>query len=365
MTAAALATGGARVDLLCPVPSGQQPSGWERIAAFYGVPDAARGGLRLIELPGPRWCPRAALRSWLDLTAARSRREEGYDFYLVRDPVALTAALHAGRRTIFDSYRYDFHRDWRHWPWRAYCYRHRYLAGAITHSEVARRALLEAGVAPDRTLVAHNGADPRLLEPRLSKGDARRQLGLPQDGRLVVYAGRVGRAKGTDGIPLLARELPDVEFLIVGHIPGSVAAGRLSRKVSALGLTNVRLIERVPPAAVAPYLFASDCLLIPTSAAPLDQHKRTVLPLKVFLYMAAGRAILGPQVADVAEVLRDGHNALLVQPDDVGAAVHGVQCILDDEELQDRLARNALADAQNHSWARRAQKIIEFMGSRM
>lgn len=365
MTATALATGGAQVDLLCPVPRGQQPGGWDRIAAFYGIPEAARGKLRVIELPGPRWCPGPALRSWLDLTAARFGRDDGYDFHLVRDPLALTAALRSGRRTIFDSYRYDLHRDLRYRPWRSYCYRHRHLAGFITHSAMARRALLDAGVEPDRTLVAHNGTDPRLLEPRLSRGDARRRLGLPQDRRLVVYAGRVGRDKGTDGIPQIARELPEVEFLIVGHIPGSVAASRLSRKVSALGLANVRLIERVPPAAVAPYLFASDCLLIPPSSAPLHKHKRTVLPFKVFLYMAAGRPILGPQAADVAEVLRDGHNALLVRPDNVGAAVHGLRRILDDEELQGRLGRNALADAQNHSWARRAHKIIEFLRGRL
>jgi starch synthase len=365
MTAAALAAGGTRVDLLCPVPSHETPSGWDRIAAFYGLREQPGDGLRLIELLGPRLCRGPALRSWLDIRAARFGRNEGYDFLLVRDPLALTAALSAGRRTVFDSYRYDLHRDLRYWPWRTYCYRHRQLAGFITHSTMARQALLDTGVAPDRTLVAYNGIDPGLLEPRLSKPAARGQLGLPQDRSIVAYAGRVGRDKGTDGILLLARELPEVEFLIVGHIPRSSPGIRLSHKTSLLGLENVRLIARVPPSALAPYLYAADCLIIPPVTAPLHEHKRTVLPIKVFLYMGAGRPILGPRTPDVAEVLRDGHNALLVQPDDVEAATESLRRLLGDNTLQRALAENALVDSRNYSWARRAELIAQFLRSRL
>jgi glycosyltransferase involved in cell wall biosynthesis len=356
MTAVALAAEGARVHLLCPVPSHGAPSGWEQISGFYGVSGDSEGRLRLIELPGPRLWSGSTLKPWLDIAAARYGRRNGYDFHLVRDPIALAAALQAGRRTIFDSYRYDFHSDLRFWPWRAYCYRHQKLAGFITHSEMARQSLIKAGVTPDRTLVAHNGHDPSLLEPRLSKGEARRRLGLPQDRR---------RDKGTDGILPLARELPEVEFMIVGHITGSGPAGRLARRVAAFRLKNVRLVERLSPASLPPYLYAADCLLVPPSTAPLQKHKRTVLPMKVFVYMGAGRPIVGPRTPDLAEVLSHGHNALLVRADDVKAAVDGLRRLLRDPALQDRLAQNALADAETHSWARRAQRIVEFLHNQL
>jgi glycosyltransferase involved in cell wall biosynthesis len=365
MTAVALADDGARVHLLCPVPSHRAPSGWEQISEFYGVSGDSDGRFRLIELPVPRLWRGSTLKPWLDIAAARHGRRTGYDFHLVRDPLALAAALAAGCRTVFESYRFDLNSDARYGPWRAFCYRHRHLAGFITHSEMARQSLLKSGVSPDRTLVAHNGHDPSLLEPRLSKDEARRRLGLPQDRRIVVYAGRVGKDKGTDGILPLARELPGVEFLVVGHIPGSGAARRLARRVSAFRLNNVRLVERVPPASVAPYLYAADCLLIPPSTAPLQKHKRTVLPMKVFRYMAAGRPILGPRTPDVAEVLSDGRNALLVHAEDVSAAAQGLQRLLGDDALQRGLAHNALADSYNHSWARRAQRIIEFLRNRL
>jgi glycosyltransferase involved in cell wall biosynthesis len=230
---------------------------------------------------------------------------------------------------------------------------------------MARQALLDAGVAPDRTIVAHNGLDPGLLEPRLSKADTRRQLGLPQDRSIVVYTGRVGRDKGTDGILLLASELPQVEFLVVGHIPGSRPARHLSRRTSALGLENVRLIARVPPSSLAPYLYAADCLIIPPSTAPLHKHKSTVLPMKVYLYMGSGRPILAPRTPDIAEVLQDGHNALLVPPDNIGAATEELRRLLADDALQMELGANALIESQDYTWARRALRIIEFLRSRL
>ena len=87
--------------------------------------------------------------------------------------------------------------------------------------------------------------------------------------------------------------------------------------------------------------------------------------MKVFLYMAAGRPILGPQIPDIAEVLRDGHNALLVRPDDYSAATQGLRRLLGDDALQRALAENALIESRSHSWARRAQRIIDFLKSRL
>lgn len=45
----------------------------------------------------------------------------------------------------------------------------------------------------------------------------------------------------------------------------------------------------------------ADVLVIPPSADPLQQFGRTVLPLKVFQYLAAGRPIVTGEVPDTAE----------------------------------------------------------------
>src|SRR6185436_6252038 len=110
---------------------------------------------------------------------------------------------------VFETYRPDYARSARFKPWRiatighsrrmTWVGEHR-LAGVITHSALAHDAFVEAGVPAERVLVAHNGFAPSLMEPRLSRDEARRSLGLSGDRPLAVYTGHVGPHKGTKAV---------------------------------------------------------------------------------------------------------------------------------------------------------------------
>jgi glycosyltransferase involved in cell wall biosynthesis len=91
------------------------------------------------------------------------------------------------------------------------------------------------------------------------------------------------------------------------------------------------------------------------------ERSQTVLPLKVFLYMAAGRAILAPRRGDVEEVLTDGLTARLVAPGDGDGAARALQLLLDDGGLRAGLAENALSASVQYTWAGRARRIVEFL----
>jgi glycosyltransferase involved in cell wall biosynthesis len=67
---------------------------------------------------------------------------------------------------------------------------HRVLAvsGAL------RERLVEIGVAPEKVMVYHNGVDQQRFFPR-AVVEARRELGLPVEGRHVVYVGFLQEAK--------------------------------------------------------------------------------------------------------------------------------------------------------------------------
>ena len=55
-------------------------------------------------------------------------------------------------------------------------------------------------------------------------------------------------------------------------------------------------------------------LVLPNPASAISTHFTS--PLKLFEYMAAGRAIVASDLPAIREVLRDGENALLVTPGD-------------------------------------------------
>jgi glycosyltransferase involved in cell wall biosynthesis len=80
--------------------------------------------------------------------------------------------------------------------------------------------------------------------------------------------------------------------------------------------------------------------------------------MKVFTYLAAGRAILAPALPDLQEVLAHGDNAWLVEPDDATAAAAGIRALTREPGLAAALGARALESSEGLSWPARARKLI-------
>ena len=156
-----------------------------------------------------------------------------------------------------------------------------------------------------------------------------------------------------------ARRLPDLLFVLVG----SYGEGPIEAMARTLG--NVRIVRWQPPEMLPPYLFAADILLIPPSWKPLTAFGSTVLPLKLFFYMASGRPILAGATPDVREVLRHHENAFLCTPDCPDSLVDGITALTQDTTLATRLAATALAESRGFTWQARAHTIADILEQRL
>ena len=96
-----------------------------------------------------------------------------------------------------------------------------------------------------------------------------------------------------------------MDLIVVGDGP---ARSDLERQAAALGLadrvrfTGLQAREQVP-ALVAGFDIALQPRVVEYAS-----------PLKIFEYMAAGRAIVAPDQENIREILRDGETALLFDP---------------------------------------------------
>lgn len=354
-TVEALSRAGAAVDLILPTSVRDVLRGrarWERaIRDFYRTEgDFSLRPVYTVE-PSPIEAerPTHALASVL-MTAGR------YDLVHTRSKSTLTLCVALGRPVVFETYRRLGHDSPRWAATLARMARTRAFLGLVTHSRQSADSLLGAGIPAAKIAVVHNGYDPRQLAPRLDKGAARAAVGLPADARIVCYTGNVQRAKGLGTVLDMAARTPDVRYVIVGGKAHDLAA--LKTEVTGRGLTNVDLPGWVPAVELGPWLLAADVLIIPPAAGPLQASGKTVLPMKVFAYLAAGRPILAGDLPDVGEVLRDGDNARLVPPDDTDAAVAALNGILGDDRLAERLAAGALRSSAGLSWDARAARIL-------
>ena len=60
------------------------------------------------------------------------------------------------------------------------------------------------------------------------------------------------------------------------------------------------------------------------------------------------------------EIVRDGHNGILVPPRDSQAIEQALECLILDRPYLEQLRRNAYATAQHYSWERIARDNLAF-----
>ncbi|HWH35091.1 MAG TPA: glycosyltransferase family 4 protein [Acidimicrobiales bacterium] len=224
-------------------------------------------------------------------------------------------------------------------------------AGAVVcvSEPVARWVRTRSGPGARVTVVA-NGVDAGRITP----GPER----MPGATFTVGFVGTLKAWHGVqtlvDATARLARDDPTYRLLVVGDGP---ERRRLVEAVEDRGLGSVATFTgAVEPAAVPGYLRAMDVAVAPYP--PLDGFYFS--PLKLFEYLAAGRAIVASDIGQVAEVIDDGRTGVLCRPGDPLALARALAELRADPARRRALGRAARADAVAHrSWDRAVDRILD------
>jgi glycosyltransferase involved in cell wall biosynthesis len=211
----------------------------------------------------------------------------------------------------------------------------------------------------DAIRVAPNGVDLAQYESLPEAAEARRQLGLPE--KLTAgFTGHIYPGRGADLLFKLAVQMPDVHFLWVGGKPDEVGYWR--DRLVEVGASNVTMTGFVENSRLPLYQAAADVLLMPygrsISASSGQDIAEVINPMKMFDYMAAGRAILSADLPVIHEVLNSS-NAVFCEPGDAAAWEQGLRSLLRDEPRRSTLGMQAQKDVAGYTWIARAERALE------
>jgi glycosyltransferase involved in cell wall biosynthesis len=290
-------------------------------------------------------------------------KRAGFEIIYTRNPLPAFVSVKLGMKAIYETYRIYGGRNQGLGKWLARQTHGDQLLGVITHSQPSKDSLLQLGAREDKIAVIHNGFNDALYAEPLTKIEARRILNLDETQNIACFSGRLDRDKGVDKLVELAAQTPAVDFYFIGNVQNE-ADDWIEKMAAEKNLRNVHRLPWMNLGKLRYYLFAADVLLIPPTAAPLLKFRKTVLPIKLFQYLAAGRVILAPALPDIQSLLNNS-NAVLVAPDNLEAAAAALRRVFGDREWSDALARQARKDSENYSWKRRAMKIISFIHARL
>lgn len=286
-------------------------------------------------------------------TTARQIRDERPDIAYVRNMLAMTWVPRS-QPFVFEAHqpppasRRFFDRR---------VLRRSSLLRVVTISAALERIYLELYPwLEGRTLVAHDAAD----DPFPGGAPPVPPLDLTVSGRRlkVGYVGSLSAGRGGEQIAAMATALPDADFVLVGGAPADVAAFR------AVAPSNVTALGHVPPSRLPELYPQMDVLLAPyqrtvTLEGDIGDTSAFMSPMKLFEYLAWGAAMIFSDLPVVREVLQDGRNALLVEPDDVDAWVTAIGRLRDEPGLARRLGACARADfLVEHTWDHRAARVL-------
>ena len=207
------------------------------------------------------------------------------------------------------------------------------------------------GVPDDKFTIAPNGVDLELFEPGQTCAEhISTRVG---EGPTVGFVGSFQNWHGIDHLARLAIDLsetqPETRFLFVGQ--GAELSKLLSVK-EQLG-DRVLMPGNVDHDKIPSYVACLDVAVLP-NCLPYAS------PLKLLEWMAAGKAIVAPRYKAIEELVEDGVEALLFEPENYEGLLQASVRLLRDSAFRRAIGKAAaMRAARSFTWRHNAELVIE------
>jgi len=188
--------------------------------------------------------------------------------------------------------------------------------------------------------VIYNGvADSELATASAARVASFRERYSPAGGPLVGVVGRINlEQKGQDlfveAAASVAGRFPDAVFVIAGSVfPGNEDhVERLHRSAQQLGIDR-RVVYTGDVADIQTLYSALDVCVLPA-------RKPEGLGNVLIEAMALGKPVIGTRTGGIPEIIEDGRNGFLTEPNDATSLARAIERLLNDPELRERMGRN-------------------------
>lgn len=228
----------------------------------------------------------------------------------------------------------------------------------VVISNILKDYYVKQGIPEEKMHVVPNGVDGKKFRPKAKSPDVMKKYGIGKDDVVIGWVGSLAGWAGIDSLVSMARDVmqnrPNVRFLLVG---GGDNKAYFEKELRQQGFADrVFLPGWVDHAGVPDYLSAMDIVLAPYPK--LDFWYAS--SMKIFEYMAVGKAIVATDVGQIGEVIRHGVNGMLFDADKPEGLTRSVLELVDSKDLRLELSNNARKDVETiWDWDIHGRKLIE------
>ncbi|MCW3136530.1 MAG: glycosyltransferase family 4 protein [Canidatus Methanoxibalbensis ujae] len=203
----------------------------------------------------------------------------------------------------------------------------------------------------DKVVLTHAGVDAK-FKP-MDAREVREKYGL--DGKVVVYVGELSEWHGADMLSDIAERLKEVKFLLLGKqlekLRGDAEERGVADKFVFAGFVKHEEIPKFISAAdvgIAPYKPSEE----------MKKHGFYFSPIKIFEYMACGKAIVASDLEIIRDIISANKCGLLAKPGNAEDFASKIEVLLRDEKMRERLGKNGRKAALKYTWDSVADAIL-------
>lgn len=213
------------------------------------------------------------------------------------------------------------------------------------------------GVVGSRVSVSPNAVDPARFGDSVTGKKIRNKYHLA-DKTVVGFVGSLKSWHGTETLlqafKSLHSDFPHLHVLIVGDGPERKNLENLAERS---GMSPaITFTGKIKYGDIPQYLGAMDIAVAPY--IPNDNFYFS--PIKIFEYMAMGKAVIGAKIGQVQEIVRHRETGLLFEAGNINQLADRISTLAKDQRLRETLGKNARQWVfSERTWDNNAKKVID------
>lgn len=191
------------------------------------------------------------------------------------------------------------------------------------------------------------GVDTEMFQPHLASNNMRSRLSQEApDSPLLLYVGRVSAEKQIDEIKPILEAIPEARLAIVGDGPH-----RETLEAHFAG-TNTHFVGYLQGLELGSAYASADAFIFPS--------RTETLGLVLLEAMAAGCPVVAARSGGIPDIVTDGVNGHLFEPDDPQGAISATKRLLEARGEREQIRLNARREAECWGWAAATRQLQNY-----